>query len=286
MAGAVSRKLGVTSRGKAAFPFTVNSSPAGNGSLADSDSNSARGEIWLPLWTKPMALPETKSLFSEGRAQVAGRQSRTAVDFARAVAGYGVDRGISSFSRQGFLQRNGLAFLATPLGRFDVRARRQVDLLREIDPWLERFRRACGDNTPARFTSAFRAIERAIFDYCRYGGRKFFQAILVALGAAEREVATGESFRKNRQTGATNVAPLVISSPDWIAAAADDTPEFDLALALAGIRRDTDKVGPLRANLNSSTGKLVTLLGLKKIARSFGTPPTCPSTSPASSNVV
>ncbi len=94
-----------------------------------------------------------------------------------------------------------------------------------------------------------RRIERAIFDYCCYGGEAFFQAILVALGRAEAELATGESFRTNRQTGRTTIRPLRDLSPRWIEAARDDTPEFALALSLAGIYDALGKVGPLRANL-------------------------------------
>jgi CRISPR-associated protein Csx17 len=161
----------------------------------------------------------------------------------------GVDRGIKSFSRHGFLRRNGLAYLATPLGRFDVRSRDAVDLLRQADGWLDRFRRACSDKAPARFASALCRIESAIFDYCQNGGVLRIVVILQALGAAERELAAGESFRTDRATGRTRVPPLAGLSTDWIAATNDGSPEFQLALALAGIFDPEFKVGPLRANL-------------------------------------
>jgi CRISPR-associated protein Csx17 len=247
LSGAVSRKLGMRSDPKAAFPFTVRASAAGQGSLSSDDGTAARGELWLPLWSGAPSFAELAAIFAEGRAELGGRQSRTGVEFARAVAGLGVDRGIESFTRQGFLKRSGLNYLATSLGRFDVRSRDAVDLLRQADGWLDRFRRACSDKTPARFSAALRRIESAIFDYCQNGGVKGFGAILQALGTAERELGTAESFRTDRTTGRTRVPPLAGLSPDWIAAANDGSPEFQLALALAGIF--DSEVGPLRANL-------------------------------------
>src|SRR5205814_8393200 len=78
-----------------------------------------------------------------------------------------------------------------------------------------------------------------------------FQAILVALGRAEAELATGESFRQDRTTGRSKVRPMPWLSSDWICAAQDETPEFDLALALAGVYDAAHRIGPLCANLES-----------------------------------
>jgi len=245
LAGSVSRKLNVVGGSRAAFPFTVRAAAAGQESLAGADSNVARGEIWLPLWHRASTIAELRTLFSEGRAEVSGRQSRDGVEFARAVASLGVDRGIDSFSRQGFLRRNGLAFLATPLGRFSVHRRGNVDLLRQIDRWLGSFRAACGDIAPARFTSALRRIERAIFDYCRYGGARFFQGILITLGAAEQAIAGAPSFREKAKA----LRPLANLSKEWVVAADDGSREFELALALASIRDAAGKVRRLRTNL-------------------------------------
>ncbi len=249
LGGAVSRRLGQRDDPKAAFPFTVRASSAGHGSLAANEAKDARGELWLPLWERPASLAEISMLFAEGRSELGGRQCRTAVDFARAVASFGVDRGINSFTRQGFLKRNGLAFLATSLGRFDVRARGEVDLIREVDPWLTRLRMACGDDAPSRFRTATRRIDTAIFDFCRYGGTPYFASILCALGRAEREMANGDSFRIDRKTGRSKLPPLTGLTPKWIEAANDGSVEFRLALSLAAIFDREQKVGPIRANL-------------------------------------
>ncbi len=249
LSGAIARRCRTGQYGKAAFPFTVMPAAQASDSLEAKDSNSARGEIWLPLWPKNLKLNELQRIFGEGRAEWAGGQSRTNVDFAKAVASFGVDRGIGSFSRHGFLQRNGLAFLATPLGRFEVQSREHVHLLHEADDWIARFRRACGDKTPARFGTALRRMDSAVFDYCRFGDdqdshrKERFQAILIALGQAEREAAWGKKFRESGF-----LHPLQRLSADWVAAADDRSEEFAIALALAAIQGTRAYPG-VRANL-------------------------------------
>jgi CRISPR-associated protein Csx17 len=252
-ASGVVRRFGQAGRQMAAFPFTVNVSGAGAGSLAEIDGRRPKAakrdiaEMWLPLWERPVSIAEISALLSEGRATIGRRLAENGTDFARAAAGLGVDRGISAFQRVAFLMRNGQNFMGISLGRFEVKARRHIDLLREIDPWLSRFRQACTDKAPAHFARALRRIDRAIFDYSRYGGDSegdpFFQAIIVALGNAERELTTGESLR-------SKVRPLRFSS-EWIVATQDTTPEFELALSLAGIYDGSGKIGPLRANMET-----------------------------------
>lgn len=245
LGGAAVRRLGVGLSSKAAFPFTVRSSAAGFASGSDADAMTGRGELWLPLWPRPASLAELRSLFGEGRAEVTGRPVRDGVDFARAVASLGVDRGVKQFIRLSFLKRSGKAFLAAPLGRVLVGQQEFVDLIRQLDPWLDRFRGACADkNAPPRFKTALRGIEDAIFELCRYGGPTFFQALVVAVGRAERDLANGERFRTDKR-----LSPVGGLSRDWITAANDKTPEFEIALALAGIYDSEGRLGPLRSNL-------------------------------------
>ena len=248
LAGAVARRKGAAQRDKAVFPFTVRPSSVGFGSTADADTVNIRGEIWLPIWTNFASVAELRLVFAEGRAEIAGRQCRDGVDFARAVAGLGVDRGITSFVRFGFLKRSGKAYLAAPLGRFEVRAQVKVDLIQQIDRWLDQFRQACrGDTTPPRFAVAMRRIDAAILDFCRYGGKRYMAEILCALGNAERQLAYGESFRKTDRRTIDPVPPL---SPDWIIACDDGSAEYRLALSLASIRGDrTHLVEDIRGNL-------------------------------------
>ena len=249
LAGSVTRRMGVGQRDKAAFPFTVRANPVGFDSPSESEAADARGEIWLPLWERFTSLSEIRTIFAEGRADVSGRQSKDGVDFARAIAGLGIDRGLKSFVRFGFLKRSGKAFLAPALGQFDVpTGRSDVNLLADIDQWLTSLRYASREDTaPARFASAVRRIDSSIFNYCKYGTAALFGEIIRALGNAERELANGEKFRSNdRRT----IRPLSGLRAEWIGAADDQSCEFELALSLA---RAADpikgRVGTLRGNL-------------------------------------
>jgi len=120
-AGAAARRLSAQTSSKAVYPFAVDSSAAGYGTSVDSEyGDSSRSEFWAPLWDRPANSKELEYLVSEGRAQIGRRQVSSGTDFARAIAGLGTERGVSQFQRYGFLVRNGLAYLAAPLGRFIV----------------------------------------------------------------------------------------------------------------------------------------------------------------------
>jgi len=248
MAGSITRRLNANARDKASFPFTVNATAAGNGALSKGEDS--RGEIWLPLWRNPARLNELRQIFAEGRAQVGKRQARNAVDFARAIAGLGVDRGLAGFIRYGFLRRNGDAHIAVALGRFEANATAEnANLLVELDAWLDRFRSACeGDNAQPRFTSALRRLDEAIFEYCRFGGAVRFGEIVRALGQCERMLALNRDNPGVVGKSRIVISPVPVLSKAWLTAAQEDSPEFRIALALAAMRA-TGEVGPLRANL-------------------------------------
>jgi CRISPR-associated protein Csx17 len=256
MAGSVTRRMDANAWDKASIPFTVDASDVGQGSLTSKDvkRQEARGEIWLPLWSNPARLSELRHIFAEGRAQVGKRQARNAVDFARAIAGLGVDRGLSGFTRYGFLKRSGKSYLATPLGRFETHtSAAHANLLDEIEDWLDKFRRACGgDNVPGRFGTALRRLEEAIFEYCRFGGAVRFGEIVRALGGCEREVSLNHDKPGVIGKSLFTLRPAPLLSAEWLLAAQEDSPEFRLALALAALR-ETGAVGALRCNLEVVT---------------------------------
>ena len=242
-AGAVARRLSGESRSRAVFPFTVETSAAGYGTAVDAENTSdgSRAEMWMPLWDQPSTYREVGHLFGEGRAQLGKRQAATGTDFARAVVGLGVERGITEFQRFGFLKRNGLAFIATPLGRFQVTPKPEVNLLFDLDPWLESLRRvARGQGAPAGLTRALRQIDSAILEFCAHGGGSRLQEVLVAAGRAERWLAS------SRQK--SSIRPMAGLSPDWLAKSDDESPEFRIAVALASIQGD-ERVGSVRTNL-------------------------------------
>ncbi|MFY9399335.1 MAG: type I-U CRISPR-associated protein Csx17, partial [Desulfomonilia bacterium] len=191
---------------------------------------------------------EIEALFSEGRSSVGRRTSHYGVDFARAVASLGIDRGISAFQRFAIVKgRIGMDYnTSASFGRFEVRSRPGTDLLEETDRWLDSFRDAASkDDAPHRFRSALKRLESSIFDFCRYGGAPRLTDILRSFGNAERELAvTRGRVGQNK----ISVRPLFGLSQKWLQAADDRSTEFELARALSGIY-DPEKNEPIRANI-------------------------------------
>lgn len=245
LAGAAVRRLGATENSRASFPFTVRAVAAGFDSSGSSDEAGSRGELWLPTWRRPSTALEIARLFGESRVEVSGRPARDGTDFARAVAGLGIDRGLTDFTRFAFLKRSGKAFLATPIGRFSVTDGRETTLLGDIDNWLRKFRRACGaKNSPVSFVRLLHQVDSGIMDLCRSEGSSSLAGILFALGKVERGLATAERFR-----AAQKIPPIKGLSSGWRAATNDGSAEFQLALALASIRDTEERIGSLRVNL-------------------------------------
>lgn len=249
LAGAAAQRFGDVNNSRPSFPFTVRSVASGFDSAAEKDEAESRGEVWLPLWARPTSAGELRQLFGEGRAEVLGRPARDGTDFARAVAGLGVDRGIVRFNRIGFLKRSGKAFLAFRLGQFEVVGRSEVDLLREIDRWLDEFRWKCArgrdkEEAPKRILSTLTGIDSSIFEYCKYGEPRLFQKIVIALGRAERELAVTQGQFKRK-----TVKPISLLSSAWMHAADDRSPEFAVARALVSVHDQEGKIGPFKSNL-------------------------------------
>lgn len=235
-ASATVKRLQANMPGVLSYPFSVHPSGVGYGSAAESDEKSARAEIWMPLWEKPAGLSELKSLMSEGRAQVGARPARNGVDFARAVASLGVDRGLKSFQRYGFLERNGKNFFSVPLERIMVSRKIQVELLDDVDGWLDYFRnRARSDNAPSSVGRALSLLELSILALCRESSNDQVQAwrvqdVLMALGRCERAIVLSSKWAK--EAFVNPVSPL---SREWLIMANDQSPEFFLAASLASV---------------------------------------------------
>ena len=256
-AGAAARRLSAQSSTKAVFPFTVDNSAAGYGTSTDSEyGNPSRAEFWAPLWDRPASLQELRQLVSEGRAQLGRRQVSSGVDFARAVAGLGTERGVSGFQRYGFLVRNGLAYLAAPLGRLYVQAdtvrAQRANVLFDLDIWMERLRSsAASSGAPAGLGPVLRRIESAVFEFCQRGDASGLQNVLIAVGHAQRWLSKS-GLRKESDRG-RGVPPLHSLSHSWLESADDGSAEFRLACALASIRHEQApgerRVGPIRENM-------------------------------------
>ena len=230
-AGTATRRHQSVVRSGASFPFTVRSVGAGWGGIDASDEND-RAEFWAPLWNRPARFLEVDVLLGEGRAILDGRTVRDGLEFARAVTSLGSSRGFSEFARYGFLRRAGNMFLATPISRQSVTASphsRLVDDLDGDDGWLERLRRI-GPGMPVEARTAIRRLEDALFGLLvPSSSRRDVQSALIALGRVCGLLAVAP---KSRQ--AVGSPPPVLSSA-WVTDADDGSPEFRIAVALAGL---------------------------------------------------
>ena len=215
---------------QAAAPFAVRASGAGYGSSDTSDAG-PRGEQWMPLWNRPATLDETKALFHEGRSQIARKSATRGTDMARSVARMGVARGITSFERYGYIERNGLANLAVPLGRFAVRSPKNQNLLDEVAPWIDRLRRIATDkNAPTSLLRAFRKCEDAVFRCVRSPVGNSFLYLLIAMAEAEDQLISSPKFAAEK-----NAWPIPWLTGPWMEEIeqSEQSHEFRLARSLA-----------------------------------------------------
>lgn len=235
-AAASVKRLESLDDGALVYPFCVRQVGVGYASAAGADENDARCEMWMPLWTKSVQLPELQTIFSEGRAQVRGRPASNGVDFAQAVVTLGVDRGISAFQRYGFQVRNGLAYFATPLDRVIVRRNEKADLLADFDHWRDRLRQKAGPRAnpepPASVGRALRQLEQGILALCQDNSAQRLQSLLATLGRTERALA--HSFRWSKDSAF--LQPLGGLRPEWLKQIGDTCREFRLAASLASLR--------------------------------------------------
>jgi CRISPR-associated protein Csx17 len=244
LASAASRRLGSTVASGGAFPFMtpfrgVLSAGAGHVGLADEQS--ARGEFWAPLWTRPTGLGELAGLFHEGRLVVERRNARTSLDFARAIAQIGSSRGIDAFDRHAFQKRNGNMFLSVVLTRHKVPQRPVHDMVADLDRgnWLGRMRSAMSGGG-GELAGLRRRLDETLFRLAQNTAPEVVQAALIAIGAALFACAKRTEMRtvpKGKRDPL--VAPPPLLAKAWRELADDGSAEFRLAAALAGIASRT-----------------------------------------------
>lgn len=252
LSSAAVRRLKSGAGGRAAFPFTVSSRPVGNAGASEEEAQEARGELWLPLWHRKVSAAEARALFSEGRVEVGRKPVGDAVGFSRAVAALGTDRGIDAFSRYALFKRSGKSYLAVATERFAVPSapRESVELIDQIDTWLDGMRSRIRSEGPARLQATVRRIESAIYIFCKHARREDLLEVLIACGDAERELAVTSGKVGDKLI----VPPLQTLRRAWIEAVRDQSAEFEIALALAslhGVRRTVPEsaLPSIRANL-------------------------------------
>lgn len=232
----VARRLGGEAISLVTAPFALRAQAAGHGTVALGE-DAPRGEQWLPLWDRAATCAEVTALLREGRLVTPSGGAHRPADAARAVARLGTARGIVAFERIGFLERNGQANLAIPLGRWQVRPRPDMDLVDHAAGWVDRFSRAARDGAPAAWSRAARRCDEAILACCRSDDRAARLELLLALGAAESTLA-----RSSRKAAEKSLRPLHRLPAGWLAAL-PEVPEVRLAVAIAA--QDADGL-PLR----------------------------------------
>jgi CRISPR-associated protein Csx17 len=212
------------------MPFMMDSSAVGYPSSAAEEHS--RGELWAPLWHRSATFAEVAQLLGEGRSEWRGRQVRSGLDMAQAVATLGVDRGVDAFARHAFLERRGLATAAVAVGRVSVRERPEVPLLGPLDDWLQRAR--WGKEPSSGVAAAVRNADRAVFELATSGGARRLQRVLEGVAEAESAVAKSSTFRERTRLGPVQG----LSAAAWLPFLDDGTPEVSVAAALASMRED------------------------------------------------
>lgn len=224
---AATRRLQSQSGARATAPFAVSAGALGYASAGRSDE-SARGEQWMPLWHQPTTFADLRQVFAAGRAQLGAQVSTEPLDLARAIARLGTSRGIRSFQRFGYIERNGQSNLAVPLGRFVVsdRAEPALACLDDLDAWLRRLRReARGDKAPARLVLAERRLSEALLAVTqRPAEAARWQSALLRMAEIEALQVRGT---------AAKAGPIPRLRPQWASVADDGRAELRLALAFA-----------------------------------------------------
>jgi CRISPR-associated protein Csx17 len=105
-------------------------------------------------------------------------------------------------------------------------------LIDEIGGWLDRLQREAAD-APARFAASVGILSDSVFDVLTYEAEPIrWQSLLAQIDEVQRVQASGTAFK---------IGPCPVLSPGWIDAAADDSPEWRLALALGSAARGYDE---------------------------------------------
>ena len=233
-ASGVVRRFASEDRSAASFPFAVGAAAAGSGSNSSIEESDARGEFWAPLWNSASGADEVLALFREGRIAQTRRSLQDGVDAALAIGAVGADRRVAAFQRFGFQQRQGLAFLATPLRRHTVHLAPSAQLATDLGMrgWLERVRRqGRSDRTPAQLVAAVRQLEDGLIDLSADSDTALpAQQAIIAIGRIARIAGASNKLREA-------IAPPPFLRRDWIVACGDSA-EVRLASALAGLWLD------------------------------------------------
>ena len=236
--GSIARRQS-TSTDKAIFPFTTNAANIGYATASSDDGGSnTRGEIWLPIWQNLVTYKELAHVCNEGRVELDGKQAKTSVEFARAIASYGAERGISEFQQFCILKRKGDAYLTINADKIRVAYEPAVHLLSEMDPWYKPIiKQSVSKGASAPLKRMVRNLDNAVLKFCKYQTKQLMLEVLILVGKLEGHVSRYEDLKTTLKL-----------STDWLEYCYDNSVEFRLAASVASIR-SKDTVGSIRTNM-------------------------------------
>ena len=227
-AGSASRRLGAWTRSVGAFPFVIAAvSPATPG-----EAGRDRGEVWAPLWSRPMTVPEVAALFARGRAEIGGHGAVTAAAFAVAVMRRGVDAGIREFTRFALgkttsvntFEPRYLGAVPVPVGSADARS----EVFERILGLVESLPRDRKEGQRWRYVGLRGAVESALVNAAGVPDNpETMRALLDAIVQTLERVDVNRSFREK----GVSWRPLPLG---WLPALfGSDAPDIEARLALS-----------------------------------------------------
>lgn len=242
LAGAASRRLGVrAARSSGAFPFVTEAAAP----LASGEAGRDSAEFWAPLWDRPMTLPEVRTLFARGRAEIRGRGADTPSAFAAAIVRRGVDAGSTEFRRfvLGWTtapdyaepRLEGIVRLPAPHSASPASLQPTASVLSQVldrsSALVERLPKEKKKNTGWQFVGLRGPIQKAMIDLAAApedpdAVRGLLDAIATALDRVDRN----REFRKRHVAW----KPLPVKWLPALFAGESPGPEARLALAFAG----------------------------------------------------
>ena len=213
-------------------PFAIYSQGIGyGGSVSDEKS---RGEQWVPLWNSPSSLHEISELFEQGRVQLGNKTAKRPAEIARAIGRLGTARGICAFERYGYLERNGLAYLAISLGRWNVAAQAHQEVIDHAAEWLDRMAVYINsDNSSNKLKSLYQSTGDALMSVMKNASPGRWETLLIAMGKLESCIGASVAAKMPDRPP----APLRNLPPEWVTLLPNwqNSPELRLALSLANI---------------------------------------------------
>lgn len=226
------RRLDPEAGSRASAPFAVRAHSVGHGTPGREKAD--RGEQWMPIWTQPTTERALSAMLGDARLQLGRKVAHRPLDVVRAVSRLGVAKGISRFTRFGYLERIGQSKIAVPIGRIEVNSKPRSRLVDDLAPWLDRLQRlARDDHAPARLRVAEGRLGDAVFAaLSRDDSPERWQAILLAAIDIESIQVAGTAFK---------AGPIPELAPEWLVAADDGSVEWRLACCLGSAAGWYDK---------------------------------------------